>query len=86
MNRFYTTSTDALDTANYLYENGYEENDSFILKDNEDEPIQILIDKEDKVFCFIDNEGLRQQKSAKLIHSNEIIETITFKELQSWQN
>lgn len=86
MNRFYTNNTDALDIANFLYENNYEENDSFIIKDNDEEPIQILIDRSTKVFCFIDNEGLRQQENIKKIHTQEIIKPITFKEIKRWKN
>ena len=85
MNRFFITEpTSTLDIFNYLTSNNYEEIESTIINDDDNEPIKIVIDRESKVVWHTDNQALESLKNNIKEHQNEI-ETVTYKEVLQWK-
>jgi len=86
MDRFYITESDeALNVANFLIEIGFEESQSTIVDDNDNDP-RLLIDLFSSSFFFLDDAALVLAKDIlnNLLH--EKIYPVDFETVQSWTN
>lgn len=81
-NKTHFVLVDALDTANHLIEVGFQELEN--CNENDDEPLKIIINQENKTFWFVDNACLDQAKKIKESLNEELTET-TLNDIVLWK-